>query len=220
MAATIFDIDGTLVTFKFDVEGARRALLEELSTMKLSIEGLGVTTPIQRIIDSAFAQAFSGETELDYESVKRRVYGVLDAFEVQSASASSILPGVREVLQLLSSKGVRLAVMTNSGRASANKVLSEGNVIQFFEFVLTRDDIEAMKPRPEGVAKAVAALALPRDSVCYVGDSVYDITAAKLAGIRVISVATGNYTPDRLREEGADEVISSLSELPRAIGIT
>jgi phosphoglycolate phosphatase len=60
---------------------------------------------------------------------------------------------------------------------------------------------------------------MPKDRIFYVGDSRYDIIAAKQAGLRVVAVPTGNSDEARLREEGADYVISSISELPGLLGV-
>lgn len=218
-AATVFDLDGTLVTFRFDVQAARKALMAELSRSGLSTYGLDMSTPIQQMIDSASRQTSSGGPAAGFAEIRSRIYAILDGLEAEGSAAASLLPGALEALERLRAGGVRLAIMTNSGRVAAMKALTSVGIVQFFEFVLTRDDVDAMKPRPDGLAKAVAALGLPPESVCYVGDGVYDVMAAKQAGTKVVCVATGNYSPDRLSEAGADEVIESLSELPRILGL-
>lgn len=214
----IFDIDGTLVTFRFDVQGTRKALLDELTARGFETVGLGLATPTQQIIDAARSQAPSGKPE-EFEQLRNRIYDILDGFELESVTSALVFPGTRESLDFLKAKGVRLAVLTNSGRKAAIEALRRASLLDCFEFVLTRDETEAMKPRPEGLKQATSMLGLPADSVYYVGDSPYDISAAKKAGIKVVSVATGNYTVERLREEGADHVISSISELHNIFGL-
>jgi len=214
----IFDLDGTLVTFRFDVEGTRKALLDELTARGFETAGLGLSTPTQQIIDAARSQAVTGKPEA-FEEFRVRVYAILDGFELDSVASANVLPGTRESLDFLKAKGVRLAVLTNSGRKPAIETLKRAGLLDRFEFVLTRDDTETMKPRPEGLLKATMMLGLPADLVYYVGDSPYDIAAAKSAGIKVVSVATGNYSVDRLREEGADHVISSITELHDVFGL-
>jgi len=112
-----------------------------------------------------------------------------------------------------------LAILTNSGRKAASESIRKAGLDGFFEFVLTRDDTVTMKPSPEGLVQASTILEVPVDSVYYVGDSPYDIIAARGAGARIVSVATGSYSMERLRAEGADQVIPSLSELPRVLGV-
>jgi len=218
-AAAIFDIDGTLVTFTFDVQRSREALLREMSARGFSTERLGLATPTQLIIDAAHDQVARGQVEADFEALRKRFYDILDGFELASVSTTSVLPGVSESLTYLKSRGVRLAVLTNSGRKAAAKALERAGLTRMFEFVLTRDETLSLKPRPEGLKMAVLMLGVPTGDVYYIGDSTMDIIAARAAGLKLISVATGSYSGDRLRKEGAELVVSSLEELPRVIGV-
>ena len=214
----IFDLDGTLVTFRFDVQGTRKALIDELTERGFETAGLGLATPTQQIIDAARSQAPRGRPGA-FEELRVRIYAILDRFELESVATANVFPGARESLDSLRAKGVRLAVLTNSGRKAALETLRIAGLLDCFEFVLTRDDTETMKPRPEGLLKAISMLGLPADSVYYVGDSPYDIAAAKEAGIKVVSVATGNYSIEHLRDKGADRVISSITELHDVFGL-
>jgi len=213
----LFDIDGTLVTFNFDVQGSRGALLGELARGGFDTSGLTPTSPTQHVIDSVRRQIVSGKVQADFGSFRRRLYDILDEFELKSSRLATVFPGTSQALASLRSMSAKLAVLTNSGRKAALDVLERFGLSSYFEFVLTRDDVDSMKPNPEGVNDAVARLSLPRERVFYVGDSLYDITAAKTAGLKVISVATGNYTAERLKNEGADLVITSLTELSRVL---
>jgi HAD superfamily hydrolase (TIGR01509 family) len=218
VSAAIFDIDGTLVSFEFDVQGTRAVLLEEMRRSGFDSVGLGMTSPTQAILDAAKIQAL-GRKDLDYGTFRKKAYSILDAFELESAPTTSAFPGTRKELDYLRSRGIRLAVLTNSGRVAADEVLRRAKLTDCFEFILTRDEIEAMKPKSDGILQALSRLRLPSESVCYVGDSPYDIMAAKGAGIKVVSVATGNYSKDRLESEGADYVITSITELRGVLGV-
>jgi HAD superfamily hydrolase (TIGR01509 family) len=216
--AAILDLDGTLVTFTFDVRGTRQVIIGEMNARGFETEGLDQTTPTQLILDAAMGQV-PPRTLSGYAEFRKEVFAILDRFELQGAERAYPLPGVADALRYLKSKGVRLAVLTNSGRIASSESLSKAGLEGFFEFVLTRDDTETMKPRPEGLSQAAAMLQVPKEAVYYVGDSPYDIIAARQAGIHIVSVATGNYTMERLRADGADHVIPALSELPRVLGV-
>ena len=217
--AAIFDLDGTLVTFKFDVKGTREAIIDELSKRKFDTSVLNLTTPTQTMINIAKAQVESGKVSVDVEEVLEAIYLILDKSELETSEKSDLIPGVRETLDYLRSRQVRLGVLTNSGRLATTKMLERAGIQGFFEFVLCRDDVTAMKPSPDGLAKAVALLGLPRDSVYYIGDSKYDIMAARGAGVWMVAVASGNYTAEKLKEEGANYVVSNLEELPGVLGV-
>jgi len=215
--AAIFDIDGTLVSFKFDAQGVRRALIEELNGRRVDTSGLDPSIPTQSILDAARKRMAVGDG--GYEDYRRTAFDILDTFELKDIASTKPLPGIREALAGLKAEGVRLGVLTNSGRKAATRSLTVAQLSSFFEFVLTRDDTETMKPRPEGLLKAVAMLSLPKEEVYYVGDTPYDVMAAKGAGVRSVSVATGNYTLDRLAAARPDFVIASVSELGQVLGI-
>jgi phosphoglycolate phosphatase-like HAD superfamily hydrolase len=212
VVAAIFDLDGTLVTFKFDVKGTRRAIIGLFESQGIDTTGLGLNTPTQEMLDTAKARLPPGDKRA-YDALRAKVFSVLDDFEEQSVPSTSVFPGTREILLGLKTSRVRLAVLTNSGRKSALQSLGRAGLLDLFEFVLTRNETEVMKPRPEGVMMAVGRLSVPKVSVYYVGDSLFDIMAAKGAGVKVVSVATGNYSADRLKDDGADFVIHGLSDL-------
>jgi phosphoglycolate phosphatase len=216
--AAVFDIDGTLVTFEFDIAGTRQTLIAELAKRGFDTTGLGMRTPTQLIVDQARSQIESGRIRADFQELRRSLYSILDGFEMASASAAIVFPQTRSTLDHLLAKGVRLAVLTNSGRRAASELLTRSGIRDCFEFVLTRDDVDAMKPRPEGLEKAVSMLKIPAQRVYYVGDSLFDIAAAKKAGLKVVAIATGNYSEAALRAEGADYVIPSISGLPPILG--
>ena len=213
----IFDIDGTLVTFRFDVQGTRSALLSEMTRMGFSTTGLTLSSPTVKIMESVREQAASGAR--DYQSARARLYSILDRFEAESSANATIFPGTVETLKFLKKKSVKLGVLTNSGRRAALPLLARYSLTEYFDFVLTRDDVDAMKPAPDGIHRALSLMVLPKEHVFYVGDSTLDIMAAKGAGLKVISVATGNYNAQRLRAEGSEFVIESLAELPRLLSL-
>lgn len=203
-----------MVTFTFDIAGTRRALIGELLRRGYSTSAMTATTLTQVILDSAREQIESGRVKDDFETLRSRVFSMLDRFELDSAKEAKPIPGILKTLKGLRLSSIRLAALTNSGRAGATRVLKMSGLINVFELILTRDDVPAMKPRPDGILKALDLLNLSKDELLTVGDSVIDIQAADAAGVRVASVATGNYSRERLVAEGADLIMGSISELP------
>lgn len=216
--AAIFDMDGTLTNFRFDIRQARKALIEELARRGYDASGVDVAAPTQGILDAAIAQTTPGDGER-YQEFRRAAFAILDGFEMESLGTASAFPRTRETLDYLKSKDVRIAVLTNSGRRAASEALRKAGLFDCFEFVLTRDETVLMKPRPEGMAMAVSKFGFPPGSVYYVGDSLLDIAAARGAGVRMIGVATGNYPAERLKSAGADFAVTSISELPGVLGV-
>jgi len=214
----VFDFDGTLVSLKIDVPAMKSAMIQELASQGFDTKVLDSSMPTQTIIDSAKAQTETGVVRKDFREVRSRLYAVLDALEVGWNVESSPIEGVTDVLRRLRDSHLGLAIVTNSGRASAHQLLNRYMLSGLFDCILTRDDVTVMKPNPEGIVKAMDLLGLTNKAdAIYVGDSAVDIRAARAAGIRIAAVTTGYHTAERLRAEGADYVIGSLSELERIV---
>ncbi len=211
--AVIFDVDGTLVTFNFDVVGSRAAMIAELAVRGYDTSSLTTTTPTQQILDAAKEQADSLRLGDDRQDLRTKLFSILDNFEMDSATVALPLEGTIQTLETLRRSLIRLGALTNSGRTGAKAVLQKAGLLSFFEFVLTREDVPAMKPAPDGILRAVALLNLPKDELLCVGDSVYDIRAARAAGVRIASVATGSYSASRLAAEAPDFLMKSIADL-------
>lgn len=192
-------------------------MMDELARRGFNMSGLALTAPTQEILDAARRQIAAGNVNEDYEGVKKALYLILDDFETRGSQKSVPFSDTVETLNELKRRGVRLAVVTNSGRSATMGILDRHRLTSYFEFVLTRDDVERLKPDPDGLARAVSRFSLPASSILFVGDSALDILAARRAGLKMVSVATGNYGADRLRAEGAEIVVSSISELTAII---
>jgi HAD superfamily hydrolase (TIGR01549 family) len=218
IGAAIFDLDGTLVTFNFDVKGSRRAMLQELARSGFDSSGLELSAPTQEILDAVKQQTLSGRMPIEFGVVRQRLFSILDEFEAEGSKLSRPFEGTKTALEKLRKNDVRLALLTNSGRAATSALLSRYRLAGYFEFVLTRDDVQDLKPSPSGIFQAVARFGLHGSRVYYVGDSVLDVIAAKKAGVSMVAVASGNYRSERLRAEGAKYVLDAISDLPGLLG--
>lgn len=215
----IFDLDGTLISLHVDGSAFRREIAQELARSGFRMDLIDAGSKglyVQDILDLARAQIEQGLVKGDYEGVKRRTFEALDALEVEWIRHSQLLPGAEAMLSRLASEGrapITLALLTNSGRAATSYAMTNLRFEKYFARTFTRDDLPVMKPRPEGLNAALAALDLRKDQVLYVGDSPTDIIATRGAGVRIASIASGRYDAEALRKLGADYVLGSLPEL-------
>ena len=216
--AALFDHDGTHEPFELDIRIWRRAHLVLMAASGFATAGLDPGVPTQEILDSARDQAAADGPER-FIDLRRKAFSILDELELKGVESASLFPGTVEALSGLKARGIRLCVLTNSGRAAASRTLARWDLAKYFEFVLTRDDTDEMKPRPQGLLKALAMLGVGPGEAFYIGDSRYDIMAARGAGVSAVGVATGNYSADRLRSDGADYVGGSLAEVSSLLGV-
>jgi phosphoglycolate phosphatase-like HAD superfamily hydrolase len=83
--------------------------------------------------------------------------------------------------------------------------------------VVNSSDVEKSKPEPDIVRAALDAVDVEPGRAVMVGDTVYDVRAAKAAGVTVIGLVCGGISEQELREAGADEVYGNVSELLQAL---
>jgi phosphoglycolate phosphatase len=215
----MFDLDGTLISLHVDGAAFRREIAQELALGGFRVDLIEANSKglyVQDILDLARSQIEEGLVKADYEQVRRRTFQALDALELDWIRHSRLLPGAEAILSRLSGEGrvpIALALLTNSGRAATKYAMERLGFQRYFHRSFTRDDLPAMKPRPEGISTALNEMGLGKSEVLYVGDSPTDIMATRAAGIRIASVATGRYDLEALRRLGPDYTLGSLSEL-------
>ena len=215
----IFDLDGTLISLHVDGTAFRREIAKELTKSGFKMDLIVSSTGrlyVQDMLDLAKSQIDQGLVQTDYEGVRERTFRALDALEMEWIKHSRLLPGAEAVLSRLRGErgsDVTLSLLTNSGRAATRYAMEHLDFDRYFEQSFTRDELPAMKPRPDGIAAALEALDLPKSETLYVGDSPIDIIATRGAGVRIASVASDRYDVEALRRLGPDYVLPSISDL-------
>ncbi len=126
--------------------------------------------------------------------------------------------GMTDVLTTLKEQGRRLGVVTAKRQETVRLAFSYLPLEQFFDVVVGSDDTELHKPDPAPLVHALGLLGATRDDAVYIGDSPFDIRAAKGAGMHSIAVTWGGIHPrERLEAEEPDAVVSSAEELLAAL---
>jgi pyrophosphatase PpaX len=122
--------------------------------------------------------------------------------------------GMEDVLLQLHESGRRLGIVTAKRRATVELAFARVPVAHLFETVVGGDETEKHKPDPEPLLLAAARMqADPRDCA-YVGDSPFDIRAAKAAGMHAVAVTWGRiHDRARLEREEPDAIVETAEEL-------
>ena len=126
----------------------------------------------------------------------------------------TVIPGVRSALMRLSVH-YRHAIVTSSRREHFELIHENSGLLQYFEFVLAREDYEMSKPNPEPYLKALERTGLKSSQCLVIEDSERGLTAAAEAGIRcwvVPSALTSTF-----RFERADRILESVEGVADAL---
>jgi HAD superfamily hydrolase (TIGR01509 family) len=142
---------------------------------------------------------------------------VLDKFDVQALPQSELMDGAKSVIDELRRRGLKLGLVTNSGSAGVKMALEKFGLSGCFDVVVTRNDVERIKPSGESVQKALSILGCAPNEVAYVGDSWADVVAAKNAGVMAIAMVGGVSPKEKVLQASPDVIFSSLDELLRII---
>jgi phosphoglycolate phosphatase len=214
--AILFDIDGTLITTGGASNRAWKRAFKELHDVDVdvaSVTGKGVPDPeVGRV---AFRAVLGREpTGDEMEALMARRLDHLPE-EVESSPGFKVQDGVVELLERLIDDGNLLGLTTGNVEAAAHIKLARANLNRFFSFggygSDSSDRIELTKKALER-AVLVSGRAVDRQACFSCGDTPRDVEAGHGAGIRVVGVATGEFTVAQLLEAGADAAVRSLRE--------
>ncbi|HZS34120.1 MAG TPA: HAD-IA family hydrolase, partial [Methylomirabilota bacterium] len=124
------------------------------------------------------------------------------------------LPGARELLARLSETGVPWAIATSGRHESAAPALALLDVPPRVPIV-TRDQVAHAKPDPDLFVEAAARLGVGVSESVVVGDSVWDLLAARRARALGVGLLSGGYGQDELERAGAYRVYEDPADLLR-----
>ena len=203
LRATLFDFDGTLVDTTDLIYQSMRHAAGEVLGREISREVLmaNVGQPLPRQMELLSAE---------------HAEALLDSYRLHNEENHDALikefPGVEESLARLHAAGVRVAVVTSKRRFSVDMALKTfpglGKVVDQW---VTMEDTTEHKPRPEPLLKGLELLGnVPRKQAAYVGDSPFDVAAAKAAGVRSVAVSWGAFSEDALRAAEPDDLVPDL----------
>jgi pyrophosphatase PpaX len=202
--AVLFDFDGTLVdTTEMIHQSMRHATSSVLGRDDIPRETLlaNVGQPLPRQMELLDAQ----KAELLLEAYRRH-------HEEHHDALIGEFPGVEESLSRLQAAGIKVAVVTSKRRTSVEMALKNypglRNVVDRF---ITLEDTAEHKPHPEPLLRGLKLLgSIPRQRAAYVGDSPFDVEAARSAGLTSVAVSWGAFSEDRLREAEPDHLVPDL----------
>jgi HAD superfamily hydrolase (TIGR01509 family) len=211
-AAFLFDLDGTLVDSVYEHVLAWREALEQVG-IELSVwcihRRIGMSGGL--LINALLRETGAEITAQLVEQVQRRH---AEAYAPRSAQVRP-LPGAKELLKYLTESKVPWAVATSGRMASARPSLEAIGVDPAHVPVITRDQVQHAKPDPDLFIAASNRLGVDVGDAIVVGDSVWDLLAARRARALGIGLLSGGYGGEELERAGAYRVYDDPGDLLR-----
>ena len=201
----LFDLDGTVID--------SGAII--LASMKHAAETvLGTTPPDHELMATVGGPGLEAQMHaLDPQRVDELVR-VYRAHNEPLHDELACCPGMDDVLVRLREEGRRLGIVTAKRRVTVDLAFANVAIGHLFDVVVGGDETERHKPDPQPLQLALARLGADPDETAYVGDSPFDVRAAKAAGIHAIAVTWGRiHDREKLEAEEPDAVVDSAEEL-------
>ena len=206
--ALIFDFDGLVLDTETPIYLSYQEIYRSLG-VELSFErwaqGVGTTDAIYDPLDDL-------EAQLGYEVDRSSLHALQRQREAELIAAQPVLPGVVDYLQDARRLGLKIGMASSSSCAWITGHLSRLGLLEYFDCVQGRDDVQCSKPDPELYLSALEKLGVSNIQAIVFEDSPNGILAARRAGIACVVVP--NPVTRRLPLDSADLRLESLADLP------
>jgi HAD superfamily hydrolase (TIGR01509 family) len=205
----LFDLDGTLID----------SVYQHVIAWRTALSAIGIDLSVWRIhrrigmSGGLFVHALLRETgrTLSPEDISELQQAHAVEYHKQLASVTP-LPGARDLLAALTAAGVRWGIATSGYAATARSALDLLGLPANTPMV-TRDMVRHAKPDPDLFLAAAHLLGVEPRHTMVVGDSVWDLLAARRAGALGIGLQSGGYGREELERAGAYRVYADPEEM-------
>lgn len=210
-ACVLFDLDGTLIDhFK---------AIHRCHTHAMTQLGLPAPTmaQVRAAVGGGLELAAERLVGRDLKAAALAIYRPhWDATMLQDVE---LLPGAREILTALRARGVKTGIFTNKHGPSSRKVATHLGLDHLLDGNFGATDTTWLKPDVAFARHVLARLGASAQETLLVGDSPFDVEAARNAGLAFIGVTTGTHNTDELRAAGATRICASLTEVAQELGL-
>ena len=213
-AALLFDIDGTLISTGGASDRAWHRAFLELHGVDVNVPdytGKGVPDPEVGL--ECFRGALGREPEGDEMAKLMTLRQRYLVEEVETSPGYRVMPGVEVLLRRLTGDGRLVGLITGNTEPAAHTKLARADLNRYFAFGGYGSDaderVDVCRKALDRAARAAGGR-LDRGGSIAVGDTPLDVEAGHGAAIKVLSVATGEYSVGQLRDAGADWTVATL----------
>ncbi|MHA1171537.1 MAG: HAD family hydrolase [Candidatus Heimdallarchaeota archaeon] len=124
-----------------------------------------------------------------------------------------LFSGAKEILEYLKKIDLPLALASSTPKFNVQKMLVSAGINEYFNVIITGEDISVGKPNPEVFLKAADKGHFSENECMIIGDSPHDVHAAKNAMMKIIAVNTGTHSYEEIQESKADLIVETLRDL-------
>lgn len=198
----IFDMDGTLTQ-------TNQLIFDSFNHIAETYQGKRFSEPEITAMfgppEEGALVAIAGESR-----IATALAQYLEFYRANHARLAKVYPGIREILELVKSKDRKIALFTGKGTSTTMITLKEFGLADYFDMVVTGNDVTRHKPSGEGILKILDRFGLEPREALMVGDSVADLRASREAQVSMAAVVWDSYGKERLLAMGPDYTFADV----------
>ena len=174
----LFDLEGTLVDFQWQLQQAVDEILPALKETGIDTALYGSNPGYATLYNKTREIVDTAESQMQ-KDIFDTLNPIYDKYDKDALTRWQPYPQTHEMLEQLSDFGIRMGVVSNCGAKAVHVVMEKFDLASFFEICLSRNDVSYIKPHPQGLNIALEKLDIQAESVIFIGDSINDILAAE-----------------------------------------
>lgn len=207
--AILFDVDGTLLdTNEFIFQAFEHTITTQGFTSQTREQ---IRNVIGKNLEDCYTLLTGCTHPADLVEAHR-------AFQENNYHLSTPFQNTIETLTKLKESGFKIAVITTRFKRTSIQTLANAKILEFFDLVLSGDDVKNLKPHPESLEKALEFFDIAPQQAAMVGDTHVDVLAGKNAGTKTIGVTYG-FGGEKIKEHNPDFVVEDIADILKVLGI-
>jgi pyrophosphatase PpaX len=205
----LFDLDGTVIDSGAIILASMRHAAREV---------LGLEPPEEELMAAVGGPGLEAQMRALAPDRVDELVSVYRAHNEPLHEQLVACEGIADVLVALKDEGRRLGIVTAKRRVTVELAFAHVPLAHLFETIVGGDETDRHKPDPAPLLLAAERLQADVDACAYVGDSPFDIRAARAAGMHAVAVTWGGiHTREWLEREGPDAIVDTPDELHQVL---
>ncbi|HEV8538822.1 MAG TPA: HAD family hydrolase [Bacteroidota bacterium] len=203
ISCIIFDLDGTLAQTSELIYASFNHIAEKyVHKIFTTEEIIAMFGPPEEVsVERVVGKARLAEVMADY----------YEYYSMHHPRMADAYAGIRDLLEYLKNHGIILAVFTGKGKRTTIITLEQLGIINYFDLLVTGDDVENYKPSADGIRKVLKKFKLQPEDALMVGDAVSDVRAAREAGVPIAAVLWDSYGKEHVLKMDVDYLFHDVA---------
>ncbi len=204
----IFDFDGTLCDTS---NGIINSIFYAIDALHLDIDKSKLDT--NRFIGPPLISIFQEYLGVSQETAEQMVVKFRERYDTKCCEESALYPGTRQLLQHLKAEGFTLGIASSKPTKYIDAILGSFGVLQYFDEVCGVSLEKSSEPKCDIIGRALDALHAEKDTTLVIGDTHFDIDAARANGTESCGVCWGFGSEESLTEAGAKYIARTQDDI-------